>query len=133
MDTHPFSPVLVVSLNNNKELEYHRERELTDQQMRDLDSMEEQLDQGIHIAGQYFASPSQQEKAVFMANQLAMALTENNESVLAMASAYLATRLPDLQHLKISTHEDRLSIELIHDQEFTEQAPVKFVSKKDLL
>ncbi len=133
MNTHSASPVLVVSLNNNKELEYHRDRALTDQQMRDLEAMEQQLDQGIHIAGQYFATPSPQEKAVFMANQLARALTEDNESVLAMASAYLATRLPDLQHLKISTHEDRLSIEMIHDQAFTEQAPVKFVSKKDLL
>ena len=86
MNTHSASPVLVVSLNNNKELEYHRERELSDQQMRDLDAMEQQLDRGIHIAGQYFASPSQQEKAVFMANQLAMASTDSLSSDNAMAS-----------------------------------------------
>jgi len=123
----------IVSLNSNKVLEYYRNRELTDKQIQDLDKTEKKLNAGIHLAGKFVPSPSVEEKAVFMANQLALALDEDNEAVLAISCAYLATRYPDLKQLKLTTAEEQLSIELINDKEFTDQAPIKFIAKKDLI
>ena len=125
--------LFVVSLNSNKVLEYHRDRQLNTRQMDDLNLVEAKLQQGIHIEGKYIQSASAQEKAVFMANQLAIALDEDNDSLLAVSCAYLATRYPMLKQLKITTTKDKRSIELINDKEYTDQAPIQFVAKKDLL
>ena len=123
----------IVSLNSNKVLEYFRDRELTKKQIQDLEKAEQKLTRGIHFAGKFISSPTPQEKAVFMANQLAIALDEDNETAVAISCAYLATRYPDLKQLKLTNHEGRLSIELINDKEFSDQAPIKFVAKKDLV
>lgn len=124
---------LIVSLNSNKVLEYHRDRKLTSKQIQDLDKAEKKLAAGVHFAGKFISSPSAKEKAVFMANQIALALDEDNEAALAISCAYLATRYPDLKQLKLTTIEGQLSIELINDKEFSDQAPIKFIDKKDLI
>ncbi len=122
----------IVSLNSSKVLEYFRDRELTNKQIHDLEKAEKKLTSGIYFAGKFISSPSPQEKAVFMANQLAMALDEDNEAALAISCAYLATRYPDLKQLKLTNHEGQLSIELINDKEFSDQVPIKFIARKDL-
>jgi len=124
---------LIVSLNSNKVLEYYRDRKLTEKQTQDLDKTDKKLAAGVHFAGKFIPSPSAKQKAVFMANQLALALDENNEAALAITCTYLATRYPDLKQLKLTTVEDQLSIELINDKEFSDQAPIKFIAKKDLI
>jgi len=133
MSSQSSSPLFIVSLNSNKVLEYHRDRTLKQSQLEDLKRIDTKLDKGISIAGKFISTPNPQEKAVFIANQLVIALKDDNEPAIALTSAYLATRYSDLKHLKISTTDDRVSIELINDQEFTQQAPMKFVPKKELL
>lgn len=122
----------IVSLNSDKVLEYYRDRPLTESQVKDLTAMDEKLEQGIEIADKFIQSPSQQEKAIFIANQLASALQEENDKALALSCAYLATRYPSLKQLRISTRDNQLSIELINDKEYTQQSPVKFVRKSEL-
>ena len=130
--TEHASDLFIVSLNSNKVLEYYRERGLTKNQSADLNKMDTKLDHGINISGKYIESPNPQEKAVFIANQLVLALQSDNESILALTSAYLATRYPELKQLKVTTHEGKTSIELINDKEFIEQTPISFVPRKDL-
>jgi len=120
---------LVVSLNSNKVLEFIRDRQLTQKQINDLNK----LDSGITFAGDFVQAPNSNDKAIFMANNLALALDTNNDSITALSCAYLATRYPELKQLKISSNNEHISIELVYDKEYTEQAPVKFVSKKDLI
>ena len=133
MTSKPNNTPFIVSLNSNKVLEYFRDRKLTNKQVQDLERAEKKLIAGRHLAGKFISSPNPQEKAVFMANQLATALDEDNETALGICCAYLATRYPDLKQLKLTNHEGRLSIELINDKEFSDQAPIKFVAKKDLI
>ena len=123
----------VVSLNSNKVLEYYRDRKLSMTQIKDLEKAEKKLSNGISIAGQFIASPSAEEKAIFMANQLAHALSIENEALQAITCAFLATRYPALKQLKLTSTQEQLSIELINDKEYADQAPIKFVSKKDLI
>jgi len=124
---------LVVSLNSNKVLEFIRDRQLTQRQINDLNKLDSKLDSGITFAGDFVQAPNSNDKAIFMANNLALALDTNNDSITALSCAYLATRYPELKQLKISSNNEHISIELVYDKEYTEQAPVKFVSKKDLI
>ena len=133
MINHSDNTPFIVSLNANKVLEFRRDRNLSDKQLNDLAKLDAKLNAGIHIAGKFIQSPNTQEKAIFIAHQIANALNNDNEPTLALACAFLATRYPELKQLVISTHEDRISFELINDKEFAEQAPIKFVSKKDLI
>ncbi len=132
MSTQTSSSLFIVSLNSSKVLENQRDRTLKQTQLEDQKRMDTKLDNAISIAGKFISTPNPQEKAVFIANQLVSALKDDNEPTIALTSAYLATRYSDLKHLKISTNDDRVSIELINDQEFTEQAPMRFIPKKDL-
>jgi hypothetical protein len=128
-DLYPF----VVTLNSEKTIEYFRNRSLTLKQQSDLAATDKKLNLGINIAGEFIAQPSDEDKAIFMANILVNALDSDNETAIGIACAYLATRYLHLKQLKITTHEDRVSIELINDQLYAEPIPIKFIPKKDLL
>ena len=123
----------VVSLNSSKVLEYYRDRPLSKKQHRDLEATDTKLNAGILAGGRLIQNPSMEDKSVFIANQLADALDNDDEVAIAIACAYLATRFINLKQLKITTHEDRVSIELVNDKEFAEQIPMKFTDKKNLL
>lgn len=126
------SPVLIVSLNSEKTLEYYRERELNQKQRSDLDKMEAKLDAGITVEDNFIRNPNPNDKAIFIANNLAQALLAENEAMTAFCCSYLATRYPELKHLKICTKDMQLSIEMMFDKEFTQQSPIKFISKSEL-
>jgi hypothetical protein len=129
LDLSPF----VVTLNSEKAIEYFRNRSLSAKQQDDLDATDKKLNLGINIAGEFIAKPNDQDKAIFMANILVNALDSDDETAIAVACAYLATRYIHLKQLKITTYDDRISIELINDQHYAEPIPIKFIAKKDLL
>lgn len=131
-DKLELSPFVVI-LNSEKTIEYFRDRPLNQTQQNDLTATDNKLNLGINIAGKYIEQPTDQDKAIFMANILVHALENDDETAIAVACAYLATRFPHLKQLKITTHEDRISIELINDQLYAESIPIKFIPKKDLL
>jgi len=129
LDLSPF----VVTLNSEKAIEYFRDRPLSEKQQRDLSATDNKLKLGISISGEFIAQPTDQDKAIFMANILVNALDSDDETAIAISCAYLATRYIHLKQLKITTHEDRISIELINDQRYAEPIPIKFIPKKDLM
>lgn len=129
LQSNPF----VVTLNSVKTLEYFRDRELTDKQQHDLLAADEKLKRGIHLAGEFIQHPTDQDKAIFMANLIVNALNNDDDATIALACAYLASRYVHLKQLKISNYEDRVSIELINDQLYADPIPIKFIPKKDLL
>lgn len=133
MNTKSPKPKFIVSLNSKKVLEFTRDHQLNDKQHKDLKKLDQKLNSGITIAGKFIRSPNVNDKNIFIASNLVTALDTGNDSIAAISCAYLATRHPDLKQLKISTTEDQISIQLIFDKEFTEQIPIKFVAKKDLI
>ena len=129
LKTDPF----VVILNSVKTIEYFRDRVLTDKQQNDLLAADKKLNMGIHLAGEFIQNPSDQDKAIFMANLIVNALSTDDDATIALACTFLATRYVHLKQLKITSHEDRVSIELINDQLYADPIPIKFIPKKDLL
>ena len=123
----------VVTLNSEKTIEFFRDRPLSQKQKEDLAATDKKLNLGITIAGEFISNPTDQDKAIFIANILVNALDNDDETAIAVACAYLATRNPYLKQLKITTHEDRISIELINDQLYADPIPIRFIPKKDLL
>ena len=131
MTDQPLSNFVVV-LNTSKELEYFRDRKLSEKQSADLEKIDAKLEQGFEIGGQVINHPTTKEKATFAANVLVSALLHDSESTAAIFCSYLATRNPTLKQVKATTHDDRITIQLIYDQEYTEETAVQFISKKDL-
>lgn len=124
---------LVVVLNSNKMLEYFRDRPLSQNQQIDLDAMDRKLDNGLKLGSRRINNPSPQDKATYVANLLITALTNEEESKVAITCAYLATRFGDLKQIKADMRSGgQLSIQLIFDQEYREAAPIKFIPKEDL-
>ena len=126
------SSSLVVVLNSKKELEYFRNRQLNEKQIQDLNIIDSQLTQGFKIDGQLISSPTQQDKATYIANLLVSALINNDELKMALCCSYLATRYATLKQIRATTQEGHYTIRLIYDQNFVEESSVQFMNKKDL-
>ncbi len=123
----------VVTLNSEKVIEYFRDRPLSQKQQDDLTATDKKLNLGIDLAGEFIQQPTDQDKAIFMANIIVNALNSDDETTIAVACAFLATRYIHLKQLKITAHEGRISIELINDQLYADPVPIRFIPKKDLL
>ncbi len=123
---------LVVVLNSNKAIEYHRDRPLTEKQVEDLDLADVKLQSGIQLGEQFIKHPTDSDKALFMSHQLVVALENNRESIIALSCAYIATRYPDIQQIRASTSDGQVSIQLINDEAYVESTPLTFTSRKDL-
>ncbi len=123
---------LVVVLNSNKAIEYHRDRPLTEKQVKDLELADVKLQSGIQLGDQFIKHPTDSDKALFMSHQLVVALENNRESIIALSCAYIATRYPDIQQIRASTIDGQVSIQLINDEAYVESTPLTFTSRKDL-
>ena len=123
---------LVIVLNSTKVLEYFRQRQLSEQQVKDLDSMDAKLQQGLHIGTDQIEHPSAEDKAMFVTNLLINALNQDDEAKMGLCCSYLATRYPDLKQIRVVQHPDRTSIEMINDRAYVEEAQVQFKAKHEL-
>jgi hypothetical protein len=118
---------LVVHKGGESQLEYDRSKPLPDHQQQYLDRMDMEMDQGINLGDEFVPHPDFQKKALYVAQILAKAVTEDNEAAAAAACSWLATRLPDLKQVKITNVDERQGIDLIFDKEFVPETPINFV------
>ena len=129
------SNYLAVLLNGVAQLEYNRDQELPPHQELYLEKMDKQMDDGIHVGESMITNPDKNQRAQFVAGNLAHAILSDQESAASALCSYLANRLPDLKQVKI-THQSgdgssndnkELSIELVFDEEYQKQIPVQFL------
>lgn len=123
---------LVVQINGEPVLEYDRARALSAKQRASLMMLDEKLDGGILLNGEFVTSPSEQERVEFMAGHLVSALLEDDEGIAAASCAYLARVLPGLKQVKASEKDGVVSIELIFDRDYQEESQMKFVPLDEL-
>ena len=97
---------LSVTYNGVPHLEYDRNRPLEDHQALYLDKMDEKMDAGITIGDQYISNPDINQRAQFVAANLAYAIKTDHEASMASLCSYLAMRLPDIHQITINDHED---------------------------
>lgn len=120
------SDIMAVLINGIAQLEYDRDKQLTDYQLTYLDSMDKKMDEGIVIDGENIKLPEQNQKIQFVAANMLSAMKEDNAGVTSSLCTYLAVRLPELKQIKIIEDAEGVSIDMVFDEEYTGQAPVSF-------
>lgn len=129
--------IMAVTLNGIAQLEYNRNTPLPPQQELYLDKMDQKMDEGIFVGDATIPNPDQNQRAQFVAGNLAHAILSDDEAMCAALTAYLAIRLPDLHQVKITNQNpddnsatessDAISIELVFDEAYQKQVEVKFL------
>lgn len=121
---------LGVLLNGVAQLEYDRQRELSDYQRDYLANMDQRMDGGIEIGDELIAEPDAMARVKFVAGNLLHAMKSGDEALSAAFCAYMATRMPDLDQVRITEINEEVSIELVFDQPYRKQVaiPVKLNS-----
>ena len=120
------SNMMAVLINGIAQLEYDRNKPLTDYQQTYLDKMEEKMDQGIIIDGKTIETPELSEKIQFVAANMLSAMKEDNAGVTSALCTYIATRLPELKQIKVIENVDEMSIEMVFDEDYKGQTSVSF-------
>ncbi len=120
--------IFAVLLNGVAQLEYDRNKPLTDYQTRYLDSMDEKMDKGFEIGGETITQPDLNQKTQFVAANLLHALQSGDEGMTSALCTWLATRHPDLKQLKYDDrgNDGNVAIELVYDEEYSPQVAVNF-------
>lgn len=129
--------IMAVTLNGVAQLEYDRSKALPAQQELYLDKMDEKMDEGIFVGEATISDPDLNQRAQFVAGNLAHAIFSDNEAMCSALTAYLALRLPELKQVKITKNNsnnksiaeqsNEISIELVFDETYQKQVEVKFL------
>ena len=123
--------ILAVLLNGVAQLEYNRDQKLPPQQALYLEKMDSQMDEGILVDNIFITNPDANQRAQFVAGNLADAILTDNEAAAAALCSYLAKILPDLHQVKFITSsgekKNEISIELVFDEKYQQQVPVQFL------
>lgn len=124
--------VLVAVVNGESKIEYDRSRPLPENQLAYLDKMDEKMEMGIPSGQGNIFAPDLEQKAQFVASQLMMAISTDNEQLIAASMAYLANRLPELKQVSAEEKDGQTQITLIYDQEYTKPQTINFVKPEQL-
>ena len=133
------SNILAILLNGVAQLEYNRDKELPPHQELYLEKMDNQMDDGIQVGDTVIPNPDLNQRAQFVAANLADAILNDTESSAAALCSYLAKIFPDLKQVKITQpsadankdhtadNNNEISIELVFDENYQQQVPVQFL------
>lgn len=120
------SSKLVIVINGQAVIEYDRQQRLPGHQRQFLDKMDMDMDQGVEIGGETIPDPDLKTRAKYVAIHLINAIVNENDSMIAALSAYLANRLPELKQIKANELNDEFSFDLVFDQEYNNSVNVQF-------
>lgn len=122
------SNMMAVLLNGIAQLEYDREKPLTDYQRTYLEKMDEKMDQGFDLDGEFIEAPDDNQKAQFVVANLLAAMKDGNEGLTSALCTYIADGMPDLKQLKIFEKDGEVSIDFVFDEEYRGQTAVEFTT-----
>ena len=121
------SSLFAVLLNGIAQLEFDRNKPLSDYQGAYLDKMDQKMaDEGISLGDTTIENPDLGQRAQFVAANLAHAIKSDDAATCAAMTSWLATRLPDLKQVKLTETEGEMSIDLVFDQDYVQQIGVPF-------
>ena len=119
---------MAVLINGIAQLEYDRTKPLPPQQELYLDKMDQKMEEGIDVGDATIPNPDLNQRAQFVAGNLAHAILSDQEATAAALCTYLAIRLPELKQVKIINtdgNNSEISIELVFDEEYQKQISVQ--------
>lgn len=115
---------MAVLLNDIAQLEYDRDKPLTDYQSTYLETMDKKMDDGIELGGEHISNPDLNQRSQFISANLHNAIKNNDEAMSAALCSYLADRMPDLQQIKITEINGEVTIDLVFNEEYIKQVAV---------
>ncbi|MEA3642790.1 MAG: hypothetical protein VBE63_23035 [Lamprobacter sp.] len=125
------SSMMAVLLNGLAQIEYDRTKPLPDYQGAYLDKMDRKMEsEGIDIDGERILAPALEQKAQFVAANLATAILSDEEAQAAAMTTWLAERLPELKQVKLREEEGGFAIELNFDEVYIRQHPVQITPRR---
>jgi hypothetical protein len=124
------SATLTVVLNGEPRLRYERDKALSGRQAEYLERMDERMNAGVELDGVHVPAPDSQQRVRFVAMQLVQALVRDDEALSAAMTGYLASRLPDLQQVRVRLEEGEAEIDLVFDEPYRESKVVQFVQSR---
>lgn len=116
--------LMAILLNGVAQIEFDRSKPLSEYQQDYLQNMDNKMDAGIVLGDQTLENPEALDRVKFVAGNLLHAMKANDEAMSAAFTAYIATRMTDLDQVKITDLNDEVSIELVFDQEYRKQLSV---------
>jgi len=126
------SSIFAVLINNIPELEFDRNKSLTDQQHRFLDIMDKELSNQIVMGEEVINNPDMHQRAQFVAINLVNALKSGDDGLSAAMCSYLALRVPDLKKVKVDDKGEQVVIDLVFDEDYVKQVNVEFTGRQIL-
>lgn len=120
------SELLGVLLNGVAQLEYDRDRPLSDYQSTYLDEMDRKMDAGIQIGDTRLEHPDQNQRNQYIAANLLHAMRNGDESMTSALCSYLASRIPDMKQLRFTENNGEVTIEMVFDEVYRKQVAVDF-------
>ena len=120
------SDLMAVLLNGIAQLEYDRDKPLSEYQLTYLDKMDSKMADGLDIGDESITEPDQNQRIQFVAANLYHAIKSEDEAMCSALCSYLATRLPELKQVKLDDSEGHVAIELVFDKKYGKQVPVSF-------
>jgi len=120
------STLFAVLLNGIAQIEYDRNKPLSDYQGAYLEKMDQKMNEGILLGNSEVSNPDLGQRAQFVAANLVHAIKSDDEATCAAMTSWLATRLPDLKQVKLTEVEGEMSVDLVFDEDYIKQHPVTF-------
>ena len=118
--------MMAVLLNGVAQLEYDRDKPLTDYQRTYLEKMDKKMNEGIEVDNLFIEKPNENEKAQFVVANLLSAMKSDNAGLTSALCTYIADGMPDLKQLKIDENEGEVSIDFVFDEDYKGQTAVEF-------
>ena len=121
------SNILAIVVNGESQIEYDRDKSLPGQQIRFLDKMDTDMDEGIVLGGVTIESPSELQRAQFVSLHLLNALQDSNDQLASAMCAYLALRIPSLKQVRAKKDSEEVTFDFVFDKDYVREARVHFV------
>ncbi|MGA0936410.1 MAG: hypothetical protein ACO378_07200 [Sedimenticolaceae bacterium] len=117
------SQLLVVLVDDQVLIEFDHAKPVPENQLAYLDQMDRRMDDGIELQGEFIADPNEEQRAKFVAQNMAMLLGEGQDQAAVAMCTYLGVRRPALKQVKISSTSAGISVDLDHENVYQKPAP----------
>jgi hypothetical protein len=122
--------ILAIVINGESQIEYDRNKSLPGQQLKFLDKMDTDMDEGIVLGGVTIESPSELQRAQFVALHLVNAIQDSNQQLASAMCSYLAVRIPELKQVRAKKSSGEVTFDFVFDQDYVRETKVHFVKTR---
>jgi hypothetical protein len=107
--------LLLVYLNDELAYEHDRSMRLPGHQRLFLDKMDEDMNAGISMGGEFIAKPDENIRMNYVAMKLVQGILADNQALIAATSSYISMRFETLKEIHAHEQGEQVSMSLIFE------------------